>query len=164
MLKAIKKILGIEAGNEGKQIDFKKAWTVDRIKDRNKFLSKIIELVPSESIWTIEGHYDEGIHKIIFKHLIEDDIKVWKGTVWPKQNFIKVKLTDDAKSDILNALPSWNLKHNIIHQHIYKDGQFYLTSFDNLEETCTWVSMEFPKSELDKLKEDDIIDFSSASE
>ncbi|MBD1395725.1 hypothetical protein H9Q13_00980 [Pontibacter sp. JH31] len=164
MLRAIKKLLGIETDIKGKEIDFDNCWIVDEINDRNKFLALIISIVPEDSIWSIEGLADEEIYHLLSIYPISDDTKVWKGTVWPKQNSFKVKLSKKAKEEILLALPNWNLESNFVHQHIYKDEEFYLTSYDNLDKACTWVSKSLDQGELEKLKELRVIDFYDCSE
>jgi hypothetical protein len=159
MLTIIKKLFGIRTDIKGKELELDDCWIINKINDRNKLLSRLIELVPVDSIWTIEGLSDKKIYEVISNHLFSDDAKVWKGTIWPKQNFFKIKLTDKAKDDILQDLPNWDLDWNIIHQHIYKGDKFYLTSYDNLDEACTWISKEFDIIELNKLKGQNVFDF-----
>jgi len=94
---------------------------------------------------------------VISKHIITDEQKPSKGTIWPKQKLYKIILSKDAKADILRNIDSWDLSWNIMHQHIYKGDIFYLTSYDNLDKGSTWISMELAKTELDKLKEQKVI-------
>jgi hypothetical protein len=164
MLTIFKKIFSIRTDIKGNQIDFDDCWTVDKIINRNRLLARLIELVPIDSIWTIEGLSDKNIYDLISKHIFVDDNKVWNGTIWPKQNFFKIQLTETAKTDILKELPGWDLELNIIHQHIYKDNKYYLTSYDNLHEWCTWISMYFDIVEMNKLKDQNILDFYDAKQ
>ena len=159
MINSIKKFLGIETDLIGDEIDFNNCWNIFEINDRDKLLSRVIELVPDESVWSIEGIENKEIFDVVSKYIITDDQKPSKGTIWPKQKLYKILLSKEAKADILRNIDNWDLSWNIMHQHIYKGDIFYLTSYDNLDKASTWISMELAKTELDKLKEQKIIDF-----
>ncbi len=124
MINSIKKFLGIETDINGKEIDFNNCWNINEINDRNQLLARIIELVPDESVWSIEEVGNKEILDVISKHIITDEQKPSKGTIWPKQKLYKILLSKDAKADILRNIDSWDLSWNIMHQHIYKGATF----------------------------------------
>ena len=152
-------MFGIRSEIKGNQIDFKTCWTVNKIYDRNRFLARLIELVPDNSIWTIEGLSDKDIYNLIAKHIVIDDTKIWRGSIWPKHDLYKIKLSEKAKKDLLKGLSKWDLVRNIEHQHIYKGDKFYMTSYDNLHESSTWLSKDFDIKEITTLKDQGVIDF-----
>jgi len=160
----LKKILNIKTNYEGKQIDFDNAWIIDKINNRENLLEFLFENTPEKSVWSIEGVYNKDILNLLSKFAHTDETKVALGTVWPKQIHIKILLTNDSKFEILKHISNWDLSEDIVHQHIYKEDVFYLTSFDNLSENCTWISKNITKKLLENLKQESIIDFYDSNE
>lgn len=144
---------------KGLEVDFNNCWTLNKINNRHIFLSRIIELVPIDSIWYIEGIVDEIILSVISKYFDNDNTKMEIGTIWPKQKSYRIKLTKEAKAKILNVIDRWALDWQLEHQHIYKDNEVFLSSYDNLHKRATWVSKGIEWKEMEKLKTENIIDY-----
>lgn len=161
MLSKILNILKIVPKSErtGEEIDYNNAWIIDSVNDKFKFLAWLFKNVPSNSIWAIEGIYEKSIIDFLVQYSTNDSRSITLGTIWPKQKFLKILLSDMNKNKILMLMKEWDLSIDLMHQHIYKDDHFYFTSFDNLHPCCTWLSKRIPIGELEKLKTDNIIDF-----
>ncbi|MBK3520030.1 hypothetical protein [Carboxylicivirga marina] len=124
----------------GKEIDFKNSWAVSKLEDKLEFFKRILTLVPDNSIWAIEGMSDMKLIEYLQTFPIEDSLIVNKGTIWPKQKTLKVLINPISRKSLIQNITFENLDWEIIHQHIYNDEKFYLTSYDNLHEACTWIS------------------------
>src|SRR4030042_613556 len=135
---------------QGKEIDYNNCWTIDKLRNKEGFLKRIIELVPNGSIWAIEGISKELIEYFSEYHII-DDQKTALGTIWPKQRLLKIKIDTNSRDLIVHKLSKIDLSQEIIHQHIYYGDKFYLTSFDNLHKDCTWISKDFKRLEFEDL-------------
>ena len=164
MLKSILKFIGWVPKEErnGAEIDFNNAWEFESISKKNEFLSWLIQYVPNNSIWSIEGLYNKELFRIIRHYLTDDGLQVQRGTVWPRPKYCKVLLNEESKNTILKNINKWNLDVDIIHQHIYYQKDIYLTSYDNL--TCVWLTKIIDQSELDKLEEEGIIVYEKDTE
>ncbi len=143
----------------GKEIDPNHVWEFKSISRKNDFQAWIIERVPDGSVWSIEGFHDPDIFETVQDFVTEDGVRVHKGTVWPRQRHIKIKLNAQSKKAILDRLEDWNLDVDIRHQHIYKGEMFYLTAYDNLHAGCTWLTKMIDRAELDELEDRGILEY-----
>lgn len=156
--KFLKKIGWIsEEERSGKMVDAFNCYSLFEIKDPRNLLIEILNLVPDDSIWAIEGVYSEHIISFLKQFHVEDDESVELGTVWPSQKKIRVLLTKDAKNAIIEELKNWNIDVDIVHQHIYKSGFFYFTSYDNLKSGCIWLTNQIEERKISPLIEKNFI-------
>ena len=123
-------------------LDNNNSFGFSRVHNKNELLKEIIRNVPENSVWSIEGIQSKEIFEIIEPFVIDDEVYIKRATIFPKQDFFKVHLTQESKKIITSKMDSWNLDWEIIHQHIYKEKETYLNSYDNLHEACTWISNE----------------------
>jgi hypothetical protein len=140
---------------KAKEIDTNNSWSVIKIGDKESFFKKILTLIPNNSIWSIEGIANNDLRDYLLKFQFKDDQIVRKGTIWPRQKTLKVIINEDSRDDLINKLTLRNLDWDIIHQHIYNGDKFYLSSYDCLDEACTWISKDFKHSDFKDLIEAD---------
>ncbi|WP_028887734.1 hypothetical protein [Tenacibaculum ovolyticum] len=161
MLKIIKRLFkpNDDSTESEREIDYDNCWIITEIPNKNKFIKEILDCLPENCIWSIEGMFDKGIYDTISDFIILDEKKKTKYTVWPKHNFFEVKLTNEARSKVLENIMEWDFDANFIHQNIFSENHCYLTSFDNLHRACTWISDFFEISKLNDLKKKGILDF-----
>ncbi|ANQ51755.1 hypothetical protein MY04_4417 [Flammeovirga sp. MY04] len=135
----------------GKEIDFDDCWIVGKLDDRDKFITRILELVPDDTIWAIEGVQDQSLLDFFRSFASSDEEKVALGTVWPKQRTLRVRIDSESREKLINKVPEMNLDWEIIHQHFYYEEHFYLTAYDNLDTCCTWISKRFTIQDFDSM-------------
>jgi hypothetical protein len=157
LLKAIGWVTSDE--RDGIQIDYDNSWCIGDIRDRNAFLSHILDLVPDGSVWAIEGIYEEEILARLGPYETNDDVQVLKGTMWPRQITVKILLDAENKKRIKTMLPDWDLNVNFTHQHIYHREDVLFTSFDNLHDGITYLSRRLDRKALEKLIQQDLFAF-----
>ncbi len=136
---------------KAKKIDVNNSWSVIKIDDKESFFKRILTLVPDNSIWSIEGVADNDLGNYLLKFRFEDEQIVRKGTIWPRKETLKVLINEDSRKALIENLTLKNLDRDIIHQHIYKDDKFYLSSYDCLDAACTWISKGFKHSDFKEL-------------
>lgn len=144
---------------EGEKIDYENSLCATNIRDKNEFLAHIIDMVPDGSVWSVEGIVDERILAYLEAYRTIDDVKVMRATAWPRLTQIKVLLNEASKKRIRALLPEWDLNLNFIHQHIYYDENFLLTSFDNLADGITFLSTELDQGALNSLAKEGLFSF-----
>jgi hypothetical protein len=107
--------------------------------------------VPDDTIWAIEGVQDKSLIEFFKSFESSDEEKVALGTVWPKQRTLKVRIDSESREKLINKVPEMNLDWEIIHQHFYFGEHFYLTAYDNLDSSCTWISKRFTIQDFESM-------------
>jgi len=132
------------------------AWTFSEIRDKHRFLRWVLSAVPDGTIWSIEGVSDPAILYLAQEFSASDGVQIPRATIWPRQNTMKLLLTPESKERLSASLQKWDLDRDLIHQHIYSDAALYFRSYDNLHESCTWVSRLISRDQLEPLLEDNV--------
>jgi len=142
MKKLIKMIFGKTKNNLKKIEELNKtnSFKSSMVNNKNGFLTKLINTVPNGTIWSIEGIENTEILKCLDRYKIEDEYRISRNTIWPKQKMIRVKLDSEAKNFLNSKIPNWDLDVDIIHQHLYFKDKTFFTSYDNMHEDCTMIS------------------------
>ncbi len=143
---------------KGKEVDYENSWIVAKFKDKEAFLKTFLKIIPDDSVWAVEGKFDHNLIDLLQKYRINDEQKVCKGTIWPKQQKMKVLINKESRKEFIEKLTFTNIEWNIIHQHFYKNNLFYLTSYDNLDEDCTRITNELTKSDIEILIKEGLIE------
>ena len=133
--------------------DYDNCWVVDKIYNKNEFLSKIIKIVPNESVWNVYGVFDKDIVELLSEFRTRSLKK--KNSAYQ----IKINLNKNSKRKILKSIHKWDLDKNFISQSIYKKETSYFSSNDNLHNCCTSVSFNINEFEMENLKNDEIIEY-----
>ncbi len=147
-----KKQQGVNMSKEEIAFDYKDRWDVFGIQNKQKFMKSLFHKVPEDSVWYIEG-IDEGSLKLLDEFKTTDDIKIGRNTIWPKQEIVKIFLSSKNRERIFKLLPTFDFNLDFTHQFVYRQNLFYLVSFDNLDDECTYLSKVFDEVFLTNLAE-----------
>jgi len=153
MLKRIKEYFS-EIAKKNKSnsdlFDYHNCWVVTEIKDKNKFISKMIEIVPNDSIWDVWGVFDANIQSQLLKYEINGkDNKTYK---------FKTVLSSKNKNEIQNLIAKWDFEGNFIAQFIYKDNDYFFSANDNLQNLFVSTSL-IEKKIMEQMKNENIINY-----
>jgi len=148
--------LGGRVRTSSATLDIEEAWTFSAIRDKHRFFKWVLSVVPEGTTWSIEGVNDPAIIEALREVSATDDVRMPQATIWPRQNTVKVLLTQKSKAKLSLCLEKWDLDRNLIHQHIYSDTALYFQSYDNLDENCTRVSCLISRDRLEPLIEGNV--------
>jgi len=143
---------------KGGQVDIHNCWIIDgvSIPDKDDFLIFIIEHVPDDSVWAIEGCYDENFLKELASFETEDNVAVYHGTM-DEPVRIKIRLSKERKPRIIELIKKYGVD-SLIHHHIYHDKHFYFTTYDNFSAYVA-VSKKFDNKAMEDYAEKNNIKF-----
>ena len=128
------------------------------IGDDVAFYRLLFKYVPDGSTMFIEGVLDHGTKtfETLKAYETHDDMKVVLGTQWPKDPVIKIKLSRKNKPKLLELFKRPGFGADFMHQHIYKDGKFFFSSYDTLDDI--WIRKNLiPEKVLEQAVNDKII-------
>ena len=125
------------------------------VVDEAAFLSWLIGFVPDGSVWAFEGVFDDEEKELIAQYAIEDDVNVYKATIYPDLPLIKLRLDRQSRPALAKRLADDDFASALIHQHVYHGDSFYLTAYDRLQPI--WLSARIPESEVMQLYEGGIV-------
>ena len=97
--------------------------------------------------------------------LTRDDTTVLKRhTIWPKQDFVVLRLTPETFAPIYKQVMAAGLKRAIIHVQVERDGVLELGAYDNFHPDCTTTGPGVSVTLLDELKSTNVLrDFKIAT-
>lgn len=115
-------------------------------------------MVPTGSIWTIEGIEDYSIIKQL------ESCKVSEDTLNKQddRNFKGIRkylLNQETKKTIIQSIPDWNLDENLYSQHIFWEKQKQFISYHCMQEHYTWVSRQLDESILEQMQKHFVIKY-----
>ncbi|MBW3002416.1 hypothetical protein KY338_04625 [Candidatus Woesearchaeota archaeon] len=164
MLKKIKNL--VEKKIKGGQVDINNCWLIDglSISSQEDFLIFIIEHVPDDSVWAIEGCFDDNMLNELRKYKTEDSVKVFQACIsqctesgWNDPIRAKVLLSKENKPKIIEIIKKHSLC-SLIHHHIYYKSIFYFTTYDNFSAYVA-VSKKFDNKVMNDYAEKNNIKF-----
>jgi hypothetical protein len=87
-----------------------------------------------------------------------DETNVLKrNTLWPRQDFVVLRLTPESVAPILEQMTAAGLKRAIIHVQIERNGVLELGAYDNFHPECVVTGPGVSASLLDELRESSVL-------
>ncbi len=87
-----------------------------------------------------------------------------RNTIWPKQDFVVLRLTPETVGPIYKQVMQAGLKRAIIHVQIERDGVLELHAHDHFHPECTTTGPGVSAALLDELKSTNVLrDFMAAT-
>ena len=143
---------------KGGEVDIHSCWIIDgvSISGKEDFFIFIIQHVPDDSVWAIEGCYDDNFLKELVSFETEDNVAVFQATMG-KPVRIKIRLSKESKPKIIELIRKYGVD-SLIHHHIYHGNHFYFTTYDNFSAHVA-VSKKFDNKAMKDYAEKNNIKF-----
>jgi len=82
----------------------------------------------------------------------DETVHLKRNTIWPRQDFVVLRLTAENIEPIYKQLTAAGLKHAILHVQIERDGVLELQAHDNFHKECTTTGPGIGRTLLEELR------------
>ena len=127
------------------------------VRDKPGFLHRLMVELAGEAKMSLEG--DLSRCRFTDELVISrDEIGILKrGTLWPRQDFIVLRLVPQTIAPIFKEVMAAGLKRAIIHVQIERGGVLELGAYDNFHPDCVGTGPGVGRALLDELKSKNVI-------
>lgn len=128
------------------------------VRDKPAFLHRMMVELAGKSHISLEGDLSQCRFDDKGEDLSPNETAILKrSTLWPKQEFVVLRLTSDKVNPIFNAIMRAGLKRAIIHIQIERNGVLELAAYDNFHPECVVTGPGINRTLLEELKSSEVI-------
>ena len=123
-------------------------WKVSRARDLPAFLRALVELLPEDSILSLEDGSPPGqLRQFLDDKAVLEQSHVAMGTVWPRPSVFHVPATAENLLQLADIAESCAEPEVAIHLHVYRRGEVLLQWYDTFADPFQ-ISKKIPEEKV----------------
>lgn len=134
------------------------------VRDKPGFLHRLMEELAGDARISLEG--DLSLCRFTEDLIVsrEETDVLRRNTLWPRQDFVVLRLTPKTVAPIFKQVMAAGLKRAIIHVQIERNGVLELGAYDNFHPECVVTGAGVSAALLSELKSNAVLrDFAVAA-